>query len=184
VESLNIQLPQFNVELVIGVSSTIGTLTSSILSIIVYRKYKVEFKTILEKFQNIIPKNNTIVKEQVKNIMNEENSDNVVSFIKIVINIENILRNILILIPEGENLKHSSIRLIIKELVKQKLIDDNISEAFLSIWKIRNVVIHGGKADKNEINFALDFGAAILLELEDVYIQLRTKSHSRAQDKN
>lgn len=143
------------------------------LSLIKLREFESDLKNAISKLNTSLEKDEILIDRTIKNITTEQEQDKEMSFLRIFIDIEKTLREIVTRLPDYTELDVMSIRRIVKELTYRELIDKNIGNAFLVINRIRNQVVHGGTISNNEIDMALNIGASLLIEFVKILHTLR-----------
>lgn len=172
VKALQIQLPDFN-QNIISLLGLTSAAISLILSLIWVREFERDLKNAISKLNTSLEKDEILIDNTIKNITTEQEQDKEMSFMRIFIDIEKTLREIVTRLPDYTESDVMSIRRIVGELTSRELIDKNIGDAFFVINRIRNQVVHGGTVSKNEIDMALNIGASLLIEFVRILHTLR-----------
>jgi len=175
-EILQITLPEFNQELVTGLSALLSLIVGFLSSRIGYISLKKEIETQLESFEIVRNRYENEIDRKIDQAFMEEDEDLEMTFFKIAVNIEKNLRSIIEIIGlDSDSREFRSARNIFNYLIKKGVITGNLINAFNTVWNIRNNIAHGEKVYSNDLKLALDLSALLLVELEKIRSQLGEK---------
>lgn len=172
IDPFKIQLPEPDIQLITAVLSVCMSLVSVLVSYYYGAKlFRRDLRSALAKYQDRISMESSRINETIEKAVLEEQEDKKMSFVKLAIEMERIIRQIAetkqVSLPyQGK--RPLSIIQILNQMEKERIITNNFIEAFRSIWKVRNAVVHGQYVDSRDLNMALDLAATLLLELETI----------------
>lgn len=172
VKSLQIQLPDFNTNVVSAIAAISGV-TSALVSYFRLKRYENDLEKSISNLAVDTFQDKMLIGKLIENVIAEQEFDREMAFTRIYIEIESLLRKILVLIPNGESLVGMYPRKIIDELLKLGLVKYSLKDSFSVINKVRNTVVHGGTVNKKELDMAIELAASLFMEFERLENNLR-----------
>jgi len=175
IESLQIQLPQFNFSGILLISGIF-----SAISIFILFQYRLAFRKDLESASDKIQLS-TLDIETAREAIDRtllDDYDKQMALLKLTIEIERILREFMESLDDlsWRERSRSTLGRMTKILGERKIISKSLEEALFSIGNVRNAVVHEGEVDNRELDIALELSAKVLWELKQVQIRAHNGS--------
>jgi len=128
-----------------------------------------------ERLTNLMEVSKSQTGELVEDYLSEEEGkDARMSFVRLAIDLERML--IKTAEVSGFSTEKLSVMKIVDQLRRKEIVDKDLYNAFESLWKIRNRVVHGYSVTEDEVKAGMFLGAALIIRLRGRLIQQRTHS--------
>jgi len=176
IEVFQIQMPEFDVELSVGISSAISSilgLVTGIVSVILTSRRRKEIETVSA---NIEVKQYDLEKERKS--MGVDSSSNLRnSVILLRSDVEKEIQQIFYATEKGiRNIggpRHLSIRMMLMALVERKLIDEQLARSILFLYAESSKVVHGQEISSKTLSLIRDLGVKALIRLRQIRKEIR-----------